>query len=282
MMARIDKVARSVSSQRHSVLVVDDYPVREWMTRRLLLAELSVHAASTGEEALAIARRERLDLALIDYGLPSMDGVETAATIQKAGISIPWILFSAAKNEHAASAALQRGALRTVWTPFDVYEVVREALDRLAKQRERDWTRLTETHGLSEPGTTIAWAAWWILQACTSTTDLPRIEPWVRFVRTSYSLLRNAYIRIGVEPRDARDFMRILRALARTAGRVEHVEGQLALGDARTTAAMLAKAGLTGERTAKPITFEEFLTSQQFIPAGHPLLDELRELAARS
>ncbi len=271
----------STRTRRPSVLVVDDYEsVREWMTRRLRFGEIEVHAAATGEDAIAIARREKLDLALIDYRLPGLNGVETASAIHELGISLPWVLFSSLEDPQAAESAAQRGALRAVWTPFDVYDVVRDALEVIARRRAADWARLLDSHRLPEPGTTLDYAAWWILQACTSDRDLPRIDPWVRFVRTTYSLLRNAYIRIGVEPHEARDVMRMLRALARTGGRVEQVEGQLALGDARTTSAMIAKAGLRQERPAEPIAIEYFLRHQEFVPAGHPLLDTLRTCRA--
>ena len=113
---------RSIPVRRPRVLVVDDYPsVREWMTRRLRLAEIDVLDAATGEDAVAIARREKLDLALIDYRLPGINGVETAVAIQQAGVSLPWILFSGTEHERAGRLAVQNGALRVLWGQFDVY-----------------------------------------------------------------------------------------------------------------------------------------------------------------
>jgi DNA-binding response OmpR family regulator len=265
------------------VLVVDDHPtVREWMTRRLHLADVDALDAATGEDGVAIARREKLDLALIDYRLPGINGVETAVAIQQAGVSLPWILFSGTEDERAGRLAVQNGAVCVLWGQFDLYAEVRKALDLVDRRRADEWVRLLQARSLEEPGTTIGYAAWWILLACASPADLPRLRPWVAFVpSTTYSQLRNAYLRVGVEPLDARDFMRILRALARTSGRVEHVEGQLALGDQRTTDAMITRAGLSKGRPADPITLEEFLTRQRFISVDHPLLDQIRALAAK-
>jgi CheY-like chemotaxis protein len=264
------------------VLVVDDYPtVREWMTRRLHLGEIDALDAATGEDAVAIARREKLDLALIDYRLPGINGVETAVAIQQAGVSLPWILFSGTEDDGAGRLAVQHGALRLLWGQFDVYAEVRTALDAIGRHRADEWARLLHAHRLEEPGTTIGYAAWWILLGCTAAGDLPRLGPWVALVRSTYSELRNAYLRIGVEPIEARDFMRILRALARTRGRVEHVEAQLALADPRTTDAMIARAGLSKEHSADLVTFEQFLGGQNFVPAAHPMLEELRALARK-
>ena len=176
---------------------------------------------------------------------------------------------------------MQNGALRVFCGQFDVYAEVRKALDAVGGRRADVWARLLQAGRLEEPGTTIGYAAWWILLACASPADLPRLRPWVAFVpSTTYSQLRNAYLRIGVDPIDARDFMRILRALAWTRGRVERVEGELALGDPRTTDAMIARAGLSKDRPADPITFEEFVAGQRFVPPDHPLLDEIRAVAA--
>lgn len=283
-MVRPGKVAATPPGPRRrpSVLVVDDYPATlEWMTRRLRLAEIAVHPALSGEEAVSIALRERLDLALIDYRLPGIDGVETAAAIWKSGVRLPWILFSGVQDYHAAFKAGQHGALDVVWIPFDVYAVARRALDALASGPSVDWSRLVQGSRLPEPGTTIACAAWWILRACASADDLPRLAQWGDFINVSYSPLRGAFTRIDIEPHDARDFMRILRALAHTGGRAEHVEGQLALGDPRTTRAMLDKAGLPQTRPSGPITFENFVQSQHFVPFDHPLLAALRSLVAQ-
>jgi CheY-like chemotaxis protein len=251
------------------------------MARRLHLGEIDALDTATGEDAVAIARREKLDLALIDYRLPGINGVETAVAIQQAGVSLPWILFSGTEDDRAGRLAVQNGALRVLWGQFDVYAEVRTALEAIGARRTDEWARLLQAPRLEEPGTTIGYAAWWILLACGSPADLPRLGRWVAFVpKTTYSQLRNAYLRVGVDPLDARDFMRILRALVWTRGRVEHVEGQLALGDQRTTDPMIVRAGLSTDRPADPITFEAFLTGQRFIPPDHPLLDEIRALAA--
>lgn len=242
-----DVTVRSLAAERRPrVLVVDDYgSVREWMTRRLHLADIDVLDASTGESAVAIARHERLDLALIDYHLSGINGVETAVSIQRCGVHLPWVLFSGAENDQAAGEAMQHGAIRVVWSPFDVCAVAREALDAVKSRRLAAWSRLRHADRLEEPRTTIGYAAWWILRACTSPVDLSRLGPWAAFVPgATYYSLRSVYLRIGVEPRDARDFMRILRALAQAAGRADHVEGQLALGDPRTTREMLNRARL--------------------------------------
>ena len=251
----------------------------EWMVRRLQIAGMNVLAASTGEDAVAKALRENPDLALIDYRLPGIDGVATADAIRAGGVVVPWILFSAIQDSQAAFKAGQHGALSVVWTPFDVHAVARQALDTLKARRQSDWSRLLLGERLPRPETTAACAAWWILRACASRADLSTLGRWSEFIGVGYTSLREAFRRIGVEPHDARDFMRILRALVHTSGRADGVEGQLALGDLRTTRAMMDRAHLAPE-DAGSVSLEHFLGHQDFVPADHDLVVALRGLIA--
>jgi DNA-binding NtrC family response regulator len=154
---------------RPSILVVDDYPsMLEWLTRRLQIGQMNVLTASTGEDAVAIALREKPDLALIDYRLPGIDGVETADAIRATGVVLPWILFSGIQDYEAMFKATQHGALGVVWSPFDPHTVAREALDTLAKGAESDWSRLLRIERIPRPETTARCTAWWVLKACPS------------------------------------------------------------------------------------------------------------------
>lgn len=251
----------------------------EWMTRRLQIGGMDVLPASTGEDAVAKALREKPDLALIDYRLPGIDGVATADAIRIGGVVMPWILFSAIEDSEAAFKAGQHGALGVVWTPFDVHAVAKEALDTLKRRRESEWSRLLLGERLLRPETTAACAAWWILKACASRADLPTLGRWGTFIGVGYTSLREAFRRIGIEPHDARDFMRILRAFVHSTGRANSVEGQLALGDPRTTRAMMERADLAPQSSGS-VSLDHFLEHQHFIPADHVLIVELRGLIA--
>jgi len=58
-----------------TVLVVDDNPLNlELVSDVLTAAGLTVRQASSGEEALRVARELPPDLILLDIGLPGMDG----------------------------------------------------------------------------------------------------------------------------------------------------------------------------------------------------------------
>jgi two-component system cell cycle response regulator len=65
------------------VLVVDDYAdARELLTIVLEDAGFAVLSASSGQEAVDIARREPLDVVVMDVFMPGMDGVEATRKIR--------------------------------------------------------------------------------------------------------------------------------------------------------------------------------------------------------
>jgi CheY-like chemotaxis protein len=58
------------------VLVVDDEPMNLETMARVFRKELDLTLAGSGAEALALAASQRFDVALVDYAMPEMDGVE--------------------------------------------------------------------------------------------------------------------------------------------------------------------------------------------------------------
>jgi CheY-like chemotaxis protein len=117
------------------VLIVDDTDI----VRRAL--ELAVrrmgHAAtsaSSPEEALALARSEPLDLALVDYRMPGMSGGELFRAMRAAlGERCPRILFVSATPADEIARDVEPFARPAgyVKKPFSLDELVRSVADAL-------------------------------------------------------------------------------------------------------------------------------------------------------
>ena len=97
----------------------------------------------------------------------------------------------------------------------------------------------------------------------------------------SYTSLRDGFALLGIQPQDAKWFMRIVRALTKERGRTEHLESALTLGDTRTLRTQMQRAGLQMKGASEPVTFEQFLAVQRFISIDQPLIRSLRDLAMR-
>lgn len=84
------------------------------------LGGLTVHAASSGAEALALLKRERVDMVLLDVMMPGMDGLETLAAMRRDAESaqIPVVLMTA-RVQLYEQARPPEGVHAIVAKPFD-------------------------------------------------------------------------------------------------------------------------------------------------------------------
>ena len=118
------------------VLIVDD----DLFVRRLLEDALAgsglalrLLEASDGEEALALATRERPDVVLLDLFMPRRSGLELLALLREAVPETRVVVISSMDAEPVIEQAMQAGAAGFIAKPFHPLEIaaaVREALAR--------------------------------------------------------------------------------------------------------------------------------------------------------
>lgn len=105
------------------VLVVDDdRRVLRFITIGLRGSGHEVLNAATGEEALNLARSERLDVILLDALLPGLDGFEVLRRL-RAFTDVPVLAMSI--DDSAKTEMLKLGAADFVAKPFDTGELER-------------------------------------------------------------------------------------------------------------------------------------------------------------
>ncbi len=86
------------SDKKITVVVVDDHPFfRDGVSRGLTNSGLItvVGEAGTGREALAVIAAERPDVALVDYQLPDLDGLDVVHAIVRDKLPTRLLLLSA-------------------------------------------------------------------------------------------------------------------------------------------------------------------------------------------
>jgi CheY-like chemotaxis protein len=114
------------SSDPLRILIVDDNPdVADSLLRLLVLCGCRVMTASTSRGAIEMARLFRPRVALLDIGLPDMDGNQLAAALRRDESldDLLLIAISAFGQEEALDASREAG--------FDHYFVKPISLDRL-------------------------------------------------------------------------------------------------------------------------------------------------------
>ena len=256
---------------RASVLVVEgDARARHTTAAALRGIHIHVGEADTGAAAIALLRAQPFDLSLINVRLPDVSGLDLISILKRDRIVVPWLLMGTPLSAHVAVEAMRLGAVDAVESPFDVARVVTEVLNEITKDDLARWLRLPAPSRLTSPRSAAERWAFLVLRGCAAEYDLKTIHDWARVAGVSYSALTDSCRLAGIRPHDARDFLRILRALHHAGGRTSNLVHGLNVSDHRTVKTLLARAGLTmGPAT---ISLREFIERQEFVdPASEPI-----------
>jgi two-component system KDP operon response regulator KdpE len=138
-----------VTAPRIRVLIVDDEPpIRRFLRTGLDAQGYDVLEAEDGPAALAMLRRNAVDLVVLDLGLPGMDGSEVIRAMRDGGSSVPIVVLSVRADEAGKVKALDSGADDYVTKPFGMDELIariRAALrHRLQQEGEKPLFRCGE------------------------------------------------------------------------------------------------------------------------------------------
>lgn len=108
-----------MSTARTVLLVDDDDELRDSLRDQLALHdEFEILTASTATQGVDIAKKERLDLVLLDVGLPDMDGREACKLMRKNGLKSPIVMLTGNTADADVILGLDAGANDYVTKPF--------------------------------------------------------------------------------------------------------------------------------------------------------------------
>jgi DNA-binding response OmpR family regulator len=127
------------TSERHSVLVVEDEPDTVTLLKHILrTAGFNVMSAMGGSEAVKKCAEIKPDLVLLDLMMPGMDGWDTYRYLRQIG-NIPVIVISAINSKEEIVRTLRLGVDDYLTKPFFSAEViarVQAVLRRYGKTEE--------------------------------------------------------------------------------------------------------------------------------------------------
>jgi len=141
----IEKVVASIEKVRETkegalILVVDDDPATCITLKNILVKrKYRVGLASSGEEAIAMAKDRAYNIIFIDMKLPTINGLETYLAIKKINPEVVAIMMTAYRQEMAdlVEQALHNDAYTCVYKPLDMEAVLRLVDEILERKKER-------------------------------------------------------------------------------------------------------------------------------------------------
>jgi two-component system response regulator PhoP len=105
------------------LLIEDEAPLRLGLARQLEAEGFRVDQAADGEEGLFLAREYPFDLAIIDLGLPKLNGLAIVQKLRGEGSAMPILILTARGTWQDKVAGLEAGADDYLVKPFEYPEL---------------------------------------------------------------------------------------------------------------------------------------------------------------
>jgi len=121
------------NEQPVSIMMVDDHPLLRKGLRQLIELEDELEVvgeASSGAEALVIAKESDPDLITLDLNMQGMDGLETLRALRNQGTTARILMLTVSDNDEDVLEAIRSGAdgyLLKDMDPDDLIEKIKEA-----------------------------------------------------------------------------------------------------------------------------------------------------------
>lgn len=106
-----------------ALIVEDDSHLQQQIKNHLLSAQFSVDLADDGEIGLYYGSENPYDIAIIDLGLPKLDGIELVTKLRAGAVTYPILILTARSAWQDKVAGLDAGADDYLTKPFHIEEL---------------------------------------------------------------------------------------------------------------------------------------------------------------
>lgn len=253
------------------LIATDDDELYEIVNDAVRLLGHTAAFVRSGSDAMTRARAGSLRLLLLDQCLSDVAGLDVARALRCHTAAPPFVLLGRGLATSITVEAMKLGALTVLEKPVAVNEIVgtiRSATVDIVTAM-MPTAHATTTVGPFAPRSISERWALHVLKACDADGDLRTLGAWAAFVGLSYSSLCESCRLVGIQPLDARDLARVLRAVFRSRHHDCCIEDLLDISDRRTLKILMTRAGLDPEGDRHGTSVEQFLGSQRFVPPSN-------------
>lgn len=123
------------------ILIVDDEAeICRTLKNYLTISGYDVVTANNAEEAIEIARSEKIHIALLDIMMPGINGIELIEHLKKVDFSIQAIIMTGFSTFDLTLKALEKGANDYILKPFedldDIVRLIEIAIEKLERWKK--------------------------------------------------------------------------------------------------------------------------------------------------
>lgn len=116
------------------MLVDDEIDFIELLSQRLETRGLKVITVTSGEEALTMIEDQNVDVAVVDFAMPGINGIETLKQIKEKRSDIEVIMLTGQGTIQSGIEAMKYGAIDFLEKPVDL-NILMEKIRLAKKQR---------------------------------------------------------------------------------------------------------------------------------------------------
>ena len=137
-MGTTNKGEEKQMTAQHILLVEDEIKLARFIELELQSEGYRVTVAHDGMSGLSLARESEPDLAILDWMMPGLTGVELCRRLRSTGIKIPVILLTAKDEVGDRVTGLDAGADDYLVKPFSIEELLARIRAHLRRTQETD------------------------------------------------------------------------------------------------------------------------------------------------
>ncbi len=122
-----------MTTKKAQLLICDDAPAMRESLELILEQDYALAFTTNGEEAVAHAKKNPVDLVILDIKMPRLNGIETLKTLRRMKPGIQVLVMTGYESSDVAAQAVKLGAADYLVKPFERKKVIEQVEGILRK-----------------------------------------------------------------------------------------------------------------------------------------------------